>query len=244
MLWKNLGLVKGLGFDSWRRTGSLLPAIKVYNTREVDELVLLDIGATIEEQEPDFDLIHDMSVESFVPFTVGGGIKTTGHVRKLLLSGADKVVINTAAYSTPGLITEISKMFGSQCLVVSIDVKKAEDGLYRCYSHSGTVETTYEVVTWAKEVERLGAGEILLTSINLDGTMNGYDIDLIKKVASTVRIPVIASGGAGNYEHMYQAIKDGLASAVAAASIFHFTEQTPLEAKKYLYSKGVPVRLN
>lgn len=241
LLWKNIGLVKGISFDSWRIVGTVLPAIKVYNTRQVDELIIVDILATKENSKLDLQALKDFSSECFVPLTVGGGIKTIEDVREILYAGADKVSVNSALFETPELVTEIASKFGTQCVVASIDVKKV-NGKYECYSHSGTKPTGKEVVEWAKKLESLGAGEILITSIENDGTMNGYDLELIKKITDAVKIPVIASGGAGNYEHMYQALKEANASAVAAASIFHFTEQTPLEAKKYLASKGIPIR--
>lgn len=241
LLWKNEGLVKGIGFNSWRRVGTILPAIKVYNTRQVDELIVVDITATEEDREPDYEEIKGFSAECFVPLTVGGGIKDIEIVRKLLRAGADKVTINSAAYNNPQLISQIANSFGSQCIVASIDAKKRGDK-YECFSHRGKQATGIGVSEWAKELERLGAGEILITSIEKDGTMEGYDIELIKQVTDRVSIPVIASGGAGNYDHMYQVIVQAKASAVAAASIFHFTHQTPLEAKNYLFSKGIFVR--
>lgn len=244
LLWKNVGLVKGVGFDSWRRVGSLLPAIRVYNTRQVDELILVDINATDELRLPDFETINEISCECFVPFTVGGGIRSVEDIKSLLRAGADKVAINSAAYDNPQIITDGAKLFGTQCIVASIDAKKIANGKYECYSNSGKKKRDIDPATWAKELERLGAGEILITSIELDGTMKGYDINLIKAVSSVVSIPVIASGGAGNYEDMYKAIKDGKANAVAAASIFHYTEQTPLEAKEYLAKKNIPMRIN
>jgi cyclase len=242
LLWKEVGLVKGIGFDSWRRVGTVMPSIKVYNTRQVDELIVLDITATAEARTPDFDEINEFSAECFVPLTVGGGVRSIEDITKLLRSGADKVCINTAAYETPELIRDASRRFGSQCIVISIDAHRKENGAYECYSRSGSHPTGKEPALWAKEMERLGAGEILITSIERDGTMQGYDIDLIKNVTDSVNIPVIASGGAGNYAHMYDAISIGKASAVAAASIYHFTQQTPMEAKQYLSSHGIPVR--
>ena len=242
LLWKDFGLVKGIGFDSWRRVGTVLPAIKVYNTREVDELILVDITATGEAREPDYESVAEFSAECFVPLTVGGGIRNLDHITRLLHAGADKVSINSAAHENPTLITEAANRFGAQCIVVSMDARRLPDGRHECFSHSGTKPTGKAPAAWAREVEALGAGEILLTSIERDGTMQGYDLELIQQVTAAVRIPVIASGGAGNYEHMAAAIQAGRASAVAAASLFHFTQQTPLEAKHYLAKLGIPVR--
>jgi cyclase len=241
LLWKDVGLVKGMKFDSWRRVGTVLPAIKVYNTREVDELILVDITATREGNEPDYDSIVDFTAECFVPLTVGGGVKNLQQIKKLLRAGADKVAINSAAYQDPDLIQNAANLFGKQCVVVSIDARQLATGHYECYSHAGTQATGKAPDEWAKTVEALGTGEILLTSIDRDGTMQGYDLELIHRVTESVNIPVIASGGAGSYDDMYQAIV-ARAAAVAAASIFHFTEQTPLEAKKYLENKGVATR--
>lgn len=243
LLWKGPGLVKGVGFDSWRRVGTVMPAIKVYNTRDVDELVLLDIEATGENREPDFESLEEYAAECFVPLTVGGGVRTLEHIRRLLLAGADKVCINTAAYSDPDLIREASRRFGAQCIVIGIDCRKMPDGLHQCFSHSGTRPTGLEAAEWAARVESFEAGEILLTSIERDGTQEGYDLDLIRKVTARVSIPVIASGGAGTYEHLADAVKAAGASAVAAASMFHFTERTPLEAKKFMHDHGIPTRL-
>ena len=243
LLWKGPGLVKGVAFDSWRRIGTLLPAVKVYNTREVDELVLVDISATREGREPDYESLSEISAECFVPLTVGGGVNRLDIIRKLLLAGADKVVINSAAYTEPRLVTEASQRYGSQCIVVGIDAKKISDGRYQCFSHSGTKAVGQEPAEWAERMAAEGAGEILLTSIEKDGTMEGYDVELVRQVSSRVQIPVIASGGAGGYKDMEEVLRIGGASAVAAASIFHFTEQTPLEAKEYLQEKGIHVRL-
>ncbi|HZH34440.1 MAG TPA: glycosyl amidation-associated protein WbuZ [Pyrinomonadaceae bacterium] len=243
LLHKDVGLIKGIGFDSWRRVGSAMQAIKVYNMREVDELVFLDITATQDNRPPDFQTIDELADECFMPMTVGGGIRSVEDVRGLLKVGADKISINTAAVENPSLITQISERFGAQCVVVSIDFKKKEDGSYEVYTHSGTKPTGREPVEFAEECARRGAGEILLTSIDRDGTMTGYDVELTARVCESVSVPVIASGGAGNYEHMAQVLIEGKASAIAAASIFHFTQQTPLEAKVYLREKGIRVRL-
>lgn len=242
MLYKDLTLVKGVGFDSWRRVGSLMQQIKVYNLREVDELIVVDISATKEGRTPDFRLVDDFADECFMPLTVGGGINKIDDIRLLLQVGADKVVINTAAVETPKLISESAQLFGSQCIVASIDFKKHNAERYEVYTHSGTKPTGRDPVELAREFEACGAGEILLTSIDRDGTFSGYDIEMTRRVVDNVKIPVIASGGAGNYQHMVDVIKNSGASAVAAASLFHFTESTPKEAKKALKKHGIAVR--
>ena len=242
LLWKNEGLVKGTGFNSWRRVGTVMPAIKVYNTRQVDELIVLDITATIEQRDPDYDSIAEFSAECFVPLAMGGGIHRLDQVKRLLRVGADKVCINSAAYENIDLIRQTAEAFGSQCVVGAIDVRKNAQGGFECYSHAGQQATGKSPVEWALALEAAGAGEILITSVERDGTMTGYDVDLIASVSQRVGIPVIASGGAGQYEDFYQAITVGRASAVAAASMYHFTQATPLEAKQYLASRGIPVR--
>lgn len=243
LLFKDVGLVKGVNFESWRRVGSAVQSVKVYNMREVDELVFLDITATRDERPPDFETVDELADECFMPLTVGGGVRTLEHVRRLLQVGADKIAINTAAVKTPQLIRQAADQFGSQCVVVSIDVRRHHDGTCEVYTHAGTKATGQDPVSLAQTVEALGAGEILLTSIDHDGTMTGYDIELTRRVCEAVSIPVIASGGAGSYEDMAQVLREGKASAVAAASIFHFTQQTPLEAKRYLSEQGFRVRL-
>lgn len=242
LLWKEFGLVKGVAFDSWRRVGPVLPAVKVYNQREVDELVLLDIAAHSTTNDPDFESIGEFGQDCFVPLTVGGGITRIDQVQKLLRAGADKVSVNTASYSRPELITEIAMRHGRQCVVASIDVRSNHEGGWTCFSHAGERPTERNVCDWARELESRGAGEILVTSIERDGTFQGYDLALVEAVVSTVSIPVIASGGAGNYQHMVEAVTQAGASAVAAASMFHFTEQTPAGAKEALAAAGVPVR--
>ncbi|MEM9543295.1 MAG: glycosyl amidation-associated protein WbuZ [Cyanobacteria bacterium P01_E01_bin.42] len=243
LLFKNFGLVKGVRFDSWRRVGSAMQSVKVYNLREVDELIFLDISATGEERPPDFETVDEIADECFMPLTVGGGIRNIADIRKLLAVGADKVSLNTAAVLEPEIIREAAREFGSQCVVASIDVKQMPNGSYEVFTHAGTQPTGKHPATWAREVEALGAGEILLTAIDRDGTMAGYDLELIQAVTQAISIPAIASGGAGNYEHFLEAFRDGGASAVAAASIYHFTEQTPLEAKRFLQERGIHVRL-
>ncbi|MEG5015065.1 MULTISPECIES: glycosyl amidation-associated protein WbuZ [unclassified Microcoleus] len=243
LLFKNFGLVKSVQFDSWRRIGSVMQAVKVYNLREVDELVFLDISATPDGHPPDFETVDEIADECFMPLTVGGGVRSVADVRRLLQVGADKVAINTAAVQNPELIHLAAQQFGSQCVVISIDVKKHSNGTYEVLTHGGTQPTGKDPVRWAKEVESLGAGEILLTSIDRDGTMTGYDTELTKNISHAVSIPVIASGGAGSYQDMASVLLEGRASAVAAASIFHFTQQTPLEAKHFLNRLGLNVRL-
>jgi cyclase len=242
LLWRDFGLVKGIGFDSWRRVGPVVPALKVYHSRDVDKLILVDITAALNSTSPEHESVSDFSDECSVPLTVGGGITHVDHIVQLLKAGADKISINTAAYSDPALIDAAARRFGAQCVVASVDFKRMADGSTHCFSHAGTRDTGRSPVEWAQELASRGAGEILLTSIERDGTMTGYDIPLIAEVAAAVDIPVIASGGAGNYQHMVDAIKQGGASAVAAASIFHFTEQTPAEAKLALHAAGIPVR--
>lgn len=242
LLWKQFGLVKGVAFNSWRRVGPVLPAVKVYNQREVDELVLFDIVAHMSKNDLDFESIAEFGRDCFVPFTVGGGVTRLDQVQRLLRAGADKVAVNTEAYTRPSLINEIANRHGAQCVVASVDVRYLE-GAWRCFSHAGRQDTGREVVAWVRELEDRGAGEILVTSIERDGTMEGYDLSLIEAVAQSVKLPVIASGGAGEYQHMVDAVVQAGASAVAAASMFHFTEQTPAGVKKALAEAGLPVRL-
>lgn len=241
LLFKDVGLVKGVGFDSWRRVGSAMQAVKVYNMREVDELVFYDIGATPNGCGPDLHQIEDLARECFMPMTVGGGVRTVKDIRDLLMVGADKVVINSAAIETPDLIRQGAEHFGVQCIVVGIDAKRTSNG-WEVYSHCGKRPTALNPVDHAKRAETLGAGEIILTSIDRDGTMEGYDVELVRLVADAVGIPVVASGGAGTYRHMADILRSTRAAALAAASIYHFTEQTPREAKLYLREQGFNVR--
>jgi cyclase len=243
LLYKEHGLAKGVAFDSWRRVGTALPAIKVYCMREVDELVFLDIAATPDHRMVDYEEIDRLADECFMPLTVGGGVRSTEDFERLLRAGADKVAINTGALVAPRIIEEASSRYGAQCVVLSIDARQVGPAKYEVYSHCGTRPTGRDPVEWAQEAAERGAGEIILTSIDRDGTMKGYDISLTRRVADAVSIPVIACGGAGNYEHMLEALQEGHAAAVGAASIFHFTPQTPLEAKRYLAAHGIAVRL-
>ncbi|MDN3608489.1 imidazole glycerol phosphate synthase subunit HisF [Vibrio ostreicida] len=241
MLYADFGLVKGEGFNSWRRTGSVIQTVKIYNMRNVDELVFFDIKATSENREPDYKLIHDIADECFMPLSVGGGIKTVEQIRKVLLAGADKVVLNTSAIENPELIREASETFGCQCIIVSLDVKK-ENGLYKVFTHSGSKESSYSFLEAAKLVEAHGAGELLVTRIETDGCLSGYDYDLFKRAVELVNIPVIGNGGAKDYQDMCDAFDETGVDALAAAAIFHFTEQTPNEAKRFLAGKGIKVR--
>ena len=241
LLFKSMGLVKGVGFNSWRRTGDALQAIRVYNMREVDEIVFMDISATPEMSEPDYAIIDALADECFMPMTVGGGLRDVDSIRKMLSVGADKVLINTAAFENPELIRDGASTFGTQCIVVGIDVQQCNNGTWEVVTHCGTKAQQRDPVSWARQAQDLGAGELIITSVERDGTMDGYAIEITRKIADAVSIPVIASGGAGNYQHMVDVLQRGNVDAVAAASIYHFTEQTPREAKRYLRDHGIKV---
>jgi imidazole glycerol-phosphate synthase subunit HisF len=241
LLWKDFGLVKGVRFDSWRRVGSVLPAINVYTARDVDELVLVDITASAEARVPDHESVQDFADACVVPLTVGGGVRAHAQIVALLHAGADKVALNSSLFAEPSLVDEAARQFGAQCVVASVDVRGSA-GQWSVMSHAGTRETGRDPVGWSRELASRGAGEILLTSIDRDGTMTGYDLELVARVAEAVPIPVIASGGAGSYQHLVDAVQQAGASAVAAASMFHFTEQTPAGAKAAMLEAGIPVR--
>jgi cyclase len=241
LLHKDIGLVKGVRFDSWRRVGAAMQTVKVYNLRDVDELVFFDIAATPNQSRPAFEQIEELAQECFMPMTVGGGVQTVDDMECLLQAGADKVAINTAAVEQPSLLRKGADRFGRQCMVACLDVRRRGEG-WEVVTHCGQQATGQSVVECAQSMEAEGAGEIILTSIDQDGTMDGYDLPLIKAVTQVIQIPVIASGGAGNYQHMVEAITESGAAAVAAASMFHFTEQTPKEAKLMLKSQGISVR--
>jgi len=241
MLYSDFGLVKGESFNSWRRTGSVIQTVKIYNMRNVDELVFFDIKATEEGREPDYQLIHDIADECFMPFSVGGGIKSVEQIRKVLLAGADKVVLNTAAIESPSLIQEASQVFGSQCIIVSLDVKLI-DGEYQVFTHSGKKRAGISLSEAAMLAQNHGAGELLVTNIDLDGTLSGYDYKLFADAVKIVDIPVIGAGGAKDYEDMRNAFEKSGVDALASAAMYHFTEQTPNEAKVYLKAKGINVR--
>ena len=241
LLLKNYGLVKGKSFDSWRRVGTVLPAVNVYNSRNVDELILVDIEASIKDKEFSIDSVNDIADNCFVPLSIGGGINNISSAKSLIENGCDKVTLNSSIYTNPKLITELANLFGSQAVVASIDVFFQKDK-YTCFSHSGSKDEMVTPLEIAKKTEELGAGEILLTSINNDGKMEGYDYRITELISENVNIPVIASGGAGSADHMVSVIKECGASAVAAASIFHFTEITPNDIKEHLRNNKIPVR--
>jgi cyclase len=235
-------VVKGVKFQNLRDAGDPVEVAKIYEEQSADELVFLDITASAEERKIMIEVVQRVAETIFIPFTVGGGVSSLEDIRRLLSAGADKVSINTAAVKNPQLIYESAKRFGSQCIVVAIDAKRSERG-WEVYIHGGRTPTGLDAVEWAKRVESLGAGEILLTSMDADGTKKGYDIELCKAVASAVSIPVIASGGAGTMEHFYDVFTITNVDAALAASLFHFKEVSIPELKAYLKNKGVHVRL-
>lgn len=235
-------VVKGVKFQNLRDAGDPVEVAKGYEEQSADELVFLDISASAEERKIMIEVVQRVAETIFIPFTVGGGVSSLEDIRRLLSAGADKVSINTAAVKNPQLIYESAKRFGSQCVVVAIDAKRSQKG-WEVYIHGGRTPTGLDAVEWAKRVEGLGAGEILLTSMDADGTKKGYDIELCKAVASAVSIPVIASGGAGTMEHFYEVFAKTNVDAALAASLFHFKEVSIPELKAYLKNKGVHVRL-
>ena len=234
-------VVKGVRFENLVDAGDPVEVAKAYEEQGADELVFLDISASYEGRSIMIDVVRRVAEQVFMPFTVGGGIRDIEDIRALLLAGADKVSINTAAVKNPGLIRESAIRFGSQCIVVAIDAKRKAEK-WEVYINGGRTPTGLDAVEWAKKVASLGAGEILLTSIDADGTKSGYDVELTRAVAESVNIPVIASGGAGRLEHFYSVFTDGKADAALAASLFHFKEISIHELKEYLHSKGIPVR--
>jgi cyclase len=235
-------VVKGVKFQNLRDAGDPVEVAKSYEEQSADELVFLDITASAEERKIMIEVVQRVAETIFIPFTVGGGVSSLEDIRRLLSAGADKVSINTAAVKNPQLIYESAKRFGSQCIVVAIDAKRFERG-WEVYIHGGRTPTGLDAVEWAKRVESLGAGEILLTSMDADGTKKGYDIELCRAVASAVSIPIIASGGAGTMEHFYEVFTKTNVDAGLAASLFHFKEVSIPELKAYLKNKGVHVRL-
>jgi len=236
-------VVKGINFVDLVDAGDPVEQASVYNKNGADEICFLDITASSDKRDILLDTVKKTAECCFVPLTVGGGVRSIQDIRKLLLAGADKVSINTAAIKNPELIKESSNKFGSQCIVVAIDAKKTAENKWTVFTHGGREATELDAVAFAKLAEKNGAGEILLTSMDRDGTKEGYDIELTKKISSSLNIPVIASGGVGNLQHLKDGILDGGASAVLAASIFHFGEYSIQDAKEYLKKENVPVRL-
>jgi len=240
---KNGRVVKGINFVELKDAGDPVEQAKIYSEGGADEICFLDITASNENRDTILEIVRKTAKECFVPLTVGGGVRTIQNITDLLLAGADKVSINTAAVNNIAFVKEASKKFGSQCIVVAIDAKKVSDQKWEVFTHGGRNKTGIDAIKFAKDTETNGAGEILLTSMDKDGTKSGYDIDLLQAVTSSTNIPVIASGGVGTLEHLHDGIVKGGASAVLAASIFHYGEYKIKDAKEYLNSKDVSVRL-
>lgn len=238
-------VVKGIHFLNLRDAGDPVELGARYSDEGADELVFLDITATIRSRKTIVELVEKVAEKVFIPFTVGGGVRTVEQIDELLRCGAEKVSVNTAAVENPGILTEAAERFGNQCIVLAIDARRSESrgGKWQVCVKAGTEPTDIDVVEWAVKAEKLGAGEILLTSMNADGTRRGYDIELTRAVADAVNIPVIASGGAGKLEHLYDAIVDGGADAVLIASITHFGKYTITQIKQYLKGRGIPMNL-
>ena len=239
---KNGRVVKGINFVDLQDAGDPVEQAKIYSDGGADEICFLDITASNENRDTIYHVVKETSKKCFVPLTVGGGVRSIEDINKLLNCGADKVSINTAAVKDSNVVLESSKKFGSQCIVVAIDAKKNGDK-WEVYTHGGRNNSGLDALEFSKKMEDSGAGELLVTSMDRDGTQIGYDIDLMKKISSTVNIPLIASGGVGNLDHLAEGIKEGNASAVLAASIFHYGKHSVIEAKEYLNSKGIPVRI-
>lgn len=237
-------VVKGVNFIDLRDAGDPVESAKYYNEQGADELVFLDITASSDCRKTIADVVERTACEVFMPLTVGGGIRTVEDFREILLSGADKVAVNSAAVLNKNIIAEAADKFGSQCVVLAIDAKRKPDGSFTVYINGGRKDMGLDAVEWAKEGERLGAGEILLTSMDCDGTKNGFDIELTRKITEAVNIPVIASGGGGQLEHFYDVFEQTNCDAALAASLFHFRELTINQVKEYLHERGIPVRMN
>ena len=236
-------VVKGINFVNLRDAGDPVEVAAAYDKAGADEVVFLDITATSDARETVVDMVRKVAEKVFIPFTVGGGIRTVEDFKVLLREGADKISINSSAINNPRLISDAADKFGSQCVVVAIDARKRADGSgWNIYKNGGRIDVGMDAVEWAMQADRLGAGEILLTSMDCDGTKAGYDIELTRQIAENVSIPVIASGGAGTKEHFYEALTEGKADAALAASLFHYKELEIMDLKKYLADKGVSVR--
>lgn len=236
-------VVKGVNFVELKDAGDPVEIARRYNDQGADELTFLDITASSDQRDLILNIIEDVSSQVFIPLTVGGGVRTVEDVRRLLNAGADKVSINTSAVTNPQLVADASSRYGSQCIVVAIDAKQVSPGRWEIFTHGGRNPTGLEAVSWAQKMENLGAGEILLTSMDRDGTKSGFDIELTRAISDSVNIPVIASGGVGNLQHFADGIQKGHADAVLAASIFHYGEYTVQQAKKFMSDQNIPVRL-
>ena len=236
-------VVKGVNFVHLRDAGDPVEIAEAYDRAGADELVFLDITASSDGRDTVTDMVRKVAERVFIPFTVGGGIRTVDDFRTLLREGADKISVNTAALMNPQLISDAADKFGRQCVVVAIDAKRREDGGWNVYKNGGRVDMGIDAVEWAMRADRLGAGEILLTSMDCDGTKAGYDLELTRRIAENVSIPVIASGGAGTKEHFYEALTEGKADAALAASLFHYKELEIPDLKQYLKDRGVSVRM-
>lgn len=239
----NNRVVKGINFVNLRDAGDPVEVGRAYGEAGADELVFLDITASSDDRKTVVDMVRSVAENVFIPFTVGGGIRTVDDIKEILRAGADKVSVNSAAIMNPNLVAEAADKFGSQCVAVAIDAKRRPDGGWNIYKNGGRVDMGIDAIEWAEKVCKLGAGEILLTSMDCDGTKNGYDVELTRAIADRVSIPVIASGGAGAMEHFYDVLTAGGAEAVLAASLFHYKEMEICELKKYLDGRGIPVRL-
>ena len=239
----NNRVVKGINFVNLKDAGDPVEVAKAYDKAGADELVFLDITASSDARKTVIDMVSRVAENVFIPFTVGGGIRTVDDFKEILRAGADKISVNSAAINNPNLVAEAADKFGSQCVVVAIDAKRRPDGGWNIYKNGGRVDVGIDAIEWAKKVCDLGAGEILLTSMDCDGTKAGYDIELTRAIAEQVSIPVIASGGAGTMEHFYDAFTEGKAEAVLAASLFHYKEMEIRDLKKYLQGRDIPVRL-
>lgn len=237
-------VVKGVNFVDLIDAGDPVEQARLYDEAGADELTFLDITASHENRDTIFDVVNRTAEQCFMPLTVGGGVRTTEDIRKLLLAGADKASINTAAVKNPEFVKEAAEKFGSQCIVVAVDAKTVASGKYEIFTHGGRVPTGIDAVEWSKRMAEYGAGEILLTSMDRDGTKQGFNIGLTRAISDAVDIPVIASGGVGTLEHLVEGVREGHASAVLAASIFHFGTYTIGEAKRYMAEHGVDVRLD
>lgn len=236
-------VVKGVNFVDIKDAGDPVEVARRYNAEGADELCMLDITATHEDRNTMIDTVHAIAGEVFIPLTVGGGIRTLDNIKTMLHAGADKVAINSAAVKDPEFVRQAAERFGSQCIVVAIDAKQTAEGHWEIFTHGGRQETGIDAIEWAVQMEQFGAGELLVTSMDRDGTKNGFDLELMKALSEQIQIPVIASGGVGNLQHLVDGVIEGKADAVLAASIFHFAEYSISEAKHFMQDAGIEMRI-